>query len=146
MTRLETQFKDYETYHRTRGNKVMHFVGIPMIVVALLGLLSNWVFVGELGALYRVDAALALIALASVFYLFMDYEWGGALIPVLLGFYFLGRTLPISILWGLFILGWVFQFVGHGVYEKKSPAFVHNLQHLLIGPIWVFVALFRRKP
>jgi uncharacterized membrane protein YGL010W len=42
---------------------------------------------------------------------------------------------PVSI--GLFVLGWVFQFVGHYVYEKKSPAFARNLVHLLVGPLWI---------
>jgi hypothetical protein len=39
---------------------------------------------------------------------------------------------------GLFIVGWIFQFVGHAVYEKKSPAFMKNFEHLFIGPPWVF--------
>ncbi|MBW3671962.1 MAG: DUF962 domain-containing protein, partial [Acidobacteria bacterium] len=37
----------------------------------------------------------------------------------------------------LFIAGWVLQFVGHGMYEKSSPAFLRNLLHLLVGPIWI---------
>jgi uncharacterized membrane protein YGL010W len=49
----------------------------------------------------------------------------------------LGRVLPVPVSIGLFVLGWVFQFVGHYVYEKKSPAFARNLVHLLVGPLWI---------
>ena len=37
----------------------------------------------------------------------------------------------------LFVAGWIFQFIGHGVYEKRQPAFFRNLVHLLIGPLWI---------
>jgi uncharacterized membrane protein YGL010W len=30
----------------------------------------------------------------------------------------------------------IFQFVGHN-YEGKAPAFLTNLLHLLVGPLWV---------
>ena len=58
-----------------------------------------------------------------------------------LGLYFLGRALPIPALWSLFILGWIFQGIGHYHYEKKSPAFFKNLEHILIGPLWIFARL-----
>ena len=37
----------------------------------------------------------------------------------------------------LFVVGWIFQFVGHSVYEKRSPAFLTNALHLLVGPLWI---------
>lgn len=42
----------------------------------------------------------------------------------------------------MFAGGWILQFVGHGVFEKKSPAFLTNVAHLLIGPLWWFTKLF----
>ena len=54
----------------------------------------------------------------------------------------------VSGLWAvaltLFVLGWVFQFVGHYVYEKKSPAFARNLVHLLVGPLWILARVIGR--
>jgi len=50
---------------------------------------------------------------------------------------------------GIFVVGWVFQFVGH-YFEKKKPAFVDDLIGLAIGPLFVlaeFVFLLGfRKP
>ena len=37
---------------------------------------------------------------------------------------------------GLFVGGWIVQFIGHH-YEGKKPAFVDDLIGLLIGPLFV---------
>lgn len=36
---------------------------------------------------------------------------------------------------GLFVLGWVFQFIGH-IFEGKPPAFFSNPLYLFVGVIW----------
>ncbi|WP_370288487.1 Mpo1-like protein [Elizabethkingia sp. JS20170427COW] len=35
---------------------------------------------------------------------------------------------------GVFVITWIFQFVGHKI-EGKKPSFLKDLQFLLIGPI-----------
>ena len=45
----------------------------------------------------------------------------------------------------LFVGGWVLQFVGHA-YEGKKPAFLTNLTHLLIGPLWIAHLAVQRRP
>jgi uncharacterized membrane protein YGL010W len=44
---------------------------------------------------------------------------------------------------GVFIVAWVFQFLGHRV-EGKKPSFLRDVQFLLIGPAWLMHFLFRR--
>ena len=36
----------------------------------------------------------------------------------------------------LFVVGWIFQFVGHAI-EGNQPAFFKNPMYLLIGPAWI---------
>ena len=36
----------------------------------------------------------------------------------------------------LFVLGWVFQFIGHAI-EGNRPAFFGNPVYLLVGPVWL---------
>ncbi|HEX7998294.1 MAG TPA: DUF962 domain-containing protein [Pyrinomonadaceae bacterium] len=36
----------------------------------------------------------------------------------------------------LFVVGWIFQFIGHAI-EGNQPAFFRNPVYLLIGPMWV---------
>ena len=45
--------------------------------------------------------------------------------------------MPPMVALGLFVGAWVLQFIGHYVYEHRSPAFFRNLTHLLVGPLWV---------
>jgi uncharacterized membrane protein YGL010W len=37
---------------------------------------------------------------------------------------------------GLFVVGWVIQFIGHA-FEGRKPAFVDDLVGLLIGPLFL---------
>ena len=134
--KLKERFMDYAMHHKTRANQLCHYFGIPMIVVSLLGLLANV-------SLLTLNASLFLLFLVLLRYFFLDWKITLPFGLIALGIYFFAMTLPLSFLWGLFILGWVFQFIGHYAFEKKSPSFFHHADHLLIGPLWVFVKIFR---
>ena len=56
-------------------------------------------------------------------------------LPLFAAAIFVRGLWPIPL--GLFVVGWIFQFIGHYVYEKRSPAFFRNLAHLLVGPLWI---------
>ena len=43
------------------------------------------------------------------------------------------RLWPLPV--ALFVVGWVFQFVGHAV-ERKPPEFLHDWRFLLVGLRW----------
>ncbi|HEV2233644.1 MAG TPA: Mpo1-like protein [Terriglobia bacterium] len=133
-TAQDRLWSDYKTHHRTGGNKVCHMVGIPLIIAGLLGLLAiPLVHVGSV----PVEFSLLLLLITGGAYLWLDFKLGSVMIVFSLLLYFGARLLPWRVALGLFLIGWVFQFVGHGVYEKRSPAFVDNLAHLLVGPMWV---------
>jgi len=42
---------------------------------------------------------------------------------------------------GMFIVGWILQFVGHA-FEGKAPSFFSDPKYLLVGPIWAVKKLF----
>ncbi|MBI4467256.1 MAG: DUF962 domain-containing protein [Acidobacteria bacterium] len=132
--RLDRLWADYEDHHRTAGNKWCHLVGIPLIVVGLLGLLAVPLFRWQE---WPVEIGL-LVALGSGgVYLWLDARLGAAMMGATLLLYLGARLLDWRVALGLFLIGWVFQFIGHGHYEKRSPAFFHNFAHLLVGPLWV---------
>ena len=137
--KLTTSFKDYDSYHRNKSNKYTHYLGIPLIVVSLFGLLAKL-------SLFSVDnfvvtGAAVLGAIALVWYLMLDLKIGLIFLPVLALAYWLGGQFSTSTLWIMFVAGWVLQFIGHSAYEKNRPAFFRNFQHLLIGPLWIFCDL-----
>lgn len=45
---------------------------------------------------------------------------------------------------GLFIFGWVLQFIGHA-FEGKKPAFFSNPIYLLVGPLWWLLKILGLK-
>jgi uncharacterized membrane protein YGL010W len=62
-------------------------------------------------------------------------------VPMLLAsFWFSGLWLVAL---ALFVVGWVFQFVGHAV-EGKPPEFFHDWRFLLVGVRW-WVAKLRGR-
>lgn len=145
--KLASRFNDYHEYHRTKGNVITHYIGIPLIVVSLLGLLSMVRFGGETfqESLLRPDLGWALLLVGVGFYFYLDWKIALPFSLVLIGCYLIGRSLSgnVSVLVGMQIVGWISQYVGHLKYEKKNPAFYKNFSHTLIGPLWIFSKLIR---
>jgi uncharacterized membrane protein YGL010W len=44
----------------------------------------------------------------------------------------------------LFFVGWAFQLIGHAVFEGRKPAFMDDLSHTLIGPMFVVAKVLVR--
>ena len=80
--------RQYARSHEHPVNRVLHTVGIPLIVVSLaVAAVSPW-WTGL-------------------------WAWAG----------------------GLFVAGWVLQFIGHA-FEGKPPEFFHDWRFLLVGVRW----------
>ncbi len=133
MTKTEL-FAEYGAYHRDRRNRVCHVFGIPLIVLGIMGL-------AHLVALGPVDLAIAMAIATLVYYAAIDLR--GALLCVIVFaiVYFIAIRLPWQINLGAFILGWIFQLVGHR-FEGSKPKFLENLVYLLIGPLYIFEEVF----
>jgi len=43
----------------------------------------------------------------------------------------------------VFVITWIFQFVGHKI-EGKKPSFLKDLQFLLVGPIWLLSFILKK--
>lgn len=137
--KLAAYFKDYASYHKHPGNKKTHYVGIPMIVFSILGGLSNIVLVKNLGGseLLQIDLGILLWAAASVWYFTLDARLATPFSLIMCGMYFAARTVAWPIHLALFVVGWIIQLYGHKI-EGNKPAFFKSIEHLLIGPFWIF--------
>lgn len=126
MRDISALFADYASHHQTKGNKWFHRFGIPIIMLTLIGMLT------------RVPvAAIALIVASEIVYAILDWRLAAIMLVVSVAFYFIGAAIPFWINVALFVVGWILQFVGHSVYERRSPAFLTNALHLLVGPLWI---------
>lgn len=147
MKTLQAHLVNYAAYHRDLRNIHTHFVGIPLIVLAVAVLLACLPLVLGLSALHPVLLG------AIVFYLRLDLGLGALMAVFMLLAGWAGVQLA-ALPWGgwlglmLFVAGWVIQFVGHW-YEGRKPAFVDDLVGLLVGPLfvvaeWLFLLGFYR--
>jgi len=132
---LRAHFADYASFHGAAGNKACHYVGIPLIVLALLALLARVPLFAVGG--FTVTLAEVALVVVTAYYLTLDAVLAAIMLAASVGLLMLGRPMPVWVAAALFVLGWIFQFIGHYVYEKRSPAFYRNLAHLLVGPLWI---------
>ncbi|MBC7437660.1 MAG: DUF962 domain-containing protein [Bdellovibrionales bacterium] len=140
MKTLIDQLAQYGACHRDPRNIASHFVGVPMIMLAVTTMLSRpSLMVGNLPLSLALLASLA----AAVFYFRLDFRLGIAMalqmaLNLAVGQWFAmqGTAVWLTAGVGLFVVGWVIQFIGH-YYEGKKPAFVDDMVGLLIGPLFV---------
>lgn len=150
MRTVTDWLREYGASHENATNKLLHWICVPPIVLSVMGLLwsipvpsaftavspwLNWATLAAIAAFayyivlspkLAVGVALAFAALLWI------VQWLGTL------------AWP---LWAtslvIFVVAWIGQFIGHAI-EGKRPSFFKDLQFLLIGPLWLVSALYRR--
>ncbi|MDO4593061.1 MAG: DUF962 domain-containing protein, partial [Comamonadaceae bacterium] len=71
MKTLVDQLAQYALYHRDARNIITHFIGVPMILLAVVILLSRPAWpVGEWG--FMLSPAVLTALAASVYYMLLD--------------------------------------------------------------------------
>jgi uncharacterized membrane protein YGL010W len=126
----------YRESHRHPTNELIHFIGVPVIVFTLLGIL------------WWIHPLAALAASAAALWYYFQLSRPFALGMLLMTAPMLGvlsmlppvTVLPLSL--AFFIVAWIGQFIGHQI-EGKKPSFLDDLRSLLIGPLFVLSFLYR---
>ena len=137
MKRVDDLLTDYGAHHRTRGNLVCHAFGVTLIVFGILSL-SAELRVGP------VTAGEILIALVVLYYATLDLPLAAAMLAAFVVLDLAARAVgDWRVGLAAFAIGWVFQAIGHAVYEKNRPALMKNLQHLLVGPMFLVNELLK---
>ena len=136
--KVDTLLQHYGLSHTHPVNEVIHFVAIPAIMLSLNGLL------------FAVHPALVLLLIAASLVYYARLSWPFTLCMLLLSSVMLalvdamdaaGVLVQASV--GIFVLAWIFQFIGHHL-EGKKPSFFEDLQYLLVGPLFVLSKAFER--
>ncbi|KAI9048082.1 hypothetical protein LZ554_007878 [Drepanopeziza brunnea f. sp. 'monogermtubi'] len=154
---LEKQLCFYGAYHHNHVNIGIHMLCVPLILATSILLATNtptliplphWLTIPNLPLNFGTIAAI----LYSGFYILLEPVAGSILLPVIIGWTAFANHLTsaststfanlASI--AVFLVSWIAQFVGHGVYEGRAPALLDNLvQALVLAPFFVFMeALF----
>lgn len=150
MRSVADWLSEYGASHQHPTNELLHFLCVPPIVLSVMGLLWSLPVPAAFAALSGwLNWASLAAAAALIYYLLLSPALA---VGVLLGFAaLLALTRELALLpWPLwltslviFVLAWIGQFVGHAV-EGKRPSFFKDVQFLLIGPLWLLAAAYRR--
>jgi uncharacterized membrane protein YGL010W len=141
---------EYSASHQNPTNKLLHWVCVPPIVLAVMGLLWSLPVPQAFSGFSPWLNWATLTALAALFY-YLALSWrlaAGVLVAfvVLLALTRALSALPVP-LWltslAIFVVAWIGQFIGHAI-EGRRPSFFKDLQFLLIGPLWLLAAAYRR--
>ncbi len=142
MSDLAALFADYATCHRTRGNLACHAIGITLILYGAVSML--------LAARLPVrpwTAAEAVILAVVVFDLRLNATLALVVLVELALFDLLARRVgDWRVGLAAFVIGWMFQAIGHARFERNRPAFFRNLVHLLVGPLFLWNELLQVFP
>ncbi|KAF5113663.1 hypothetical protein DV495_003370 [Geotrichum candidum] len=137
---LQEQLGFYRKYHHDTTNVLIHVVFVPTILFSTLTLFTRFTLPG-LAAYPEINIGTLGALGYGIFYTLLDVKFG---LPSLL--VLVAATLKLSALkgtgdgvaWLLFVVGWVVQFIGHGVFEGRAPALLDNLvQALVLAPFFV---------
>jgi uncharacterized membrane protein YGL010W len=136
MRRIDEWFGRYDASHRHPGNKIIHWICVPLIMWSVLAALWSW----------TPTAVYAVIALAVAFYLPMSISIALGMLIVSVSMVFTLTVIQDHLLVAavvVFVVAWIGQFVGHKI-EGKKPSFFEDLTFLLIGPAWLLGFVYRR--
>lgn len=146
MKTLAQQMAVYNAYHQNETNKLTHFVGVPLIILAIL-IPMSWPS-AQVGGL-TITAAMAFVVVVGVYYLILDLPLGAltiaAILPLLWAAHMLasqGTATGWTAFGITFIGGWILQLAGHAV-EGRRPALVDNFFQIFVAPVFLVAeALF----
>jgi len=148
MKSAEEQLSTYKSVHLNPKNIRTHFVGIPLIIWSLFLLLNlipvNFFALDDPAISINVAGAFTIGVLIYYISLHVRLAIGLTLfiIPVLYTSHLVAQSQgAIWIALAVFVIGWVFQLIGHK-YEKAKPAFVDDLNQLLIGPFFLMAEVY----
>jgi uncharacterized membrane protein YGL010W len=151
MRSLQSWFDEYAASHQHPTNVAIHWVCVPAIMFAVLGLLFALprpeVF-AAVGPRFGNWAMLAIV-LALGWYALLSWRIALGMLVVsalMVAAQHLLMPLPGRPWhWNLaiFVAAWLGQFRGHQI-EGRKPSFLTDLAFLLVGPAWLLGKLYRR--
>jgi uncharacterized membrane protein YGL010W len=154
MASLHEWLNTYGTFHQNPKNIFIHEICVPLIMFSVLGLL--WIIpipahIRQSIEFYHigiVNVAVLVFLLALIYYIRLSIVMAigmGIASIIMLSIlavlqYHHHSILIISLI--IFVISWIGQFIGHKI-EGRKPAFLTDMQFLLIGPAWILSRLYK---
>lgn len=152
MRKVDLLFAEYSKSHRNATNKLIHWVCVPLIFWAILGFIS---LVPAPHLCISYFGCISIVSIVTVILITLFYLRLSLLISIIMLaltavsehlIYLTNINLEKQswmIYLSVFIITWIFQFIGHKI-EGKRPSFLKDIQFLLIGPIWLLGFILKK--
>lgn len=152
MRKIDLLFAEYSESHRNSTNKLIHWICVPLIFWTIIGFISlipsksiGFIYIGEISYVSFVA-----IALVTIFYMRLSFTVSliMLIIMIIMESFAYGINIRFKenswiVYLAVFIITWIFQFLGHKI-EGKKPSFLKDLQFLLVGPIWLLSFILKK--
>ena len=134
---------EYGASHQNPTNKLLHWLCVPPIVLSVMGFLWALPVPASFSALSpELNWATLIAALALVYYLILSPALAAGVLLAFAVLLAITHALWLTSL-VIFVVAWIGQFIGHAI-EGRRPSFFKDVQFLLIGPLWLLAAAYRR--
>ena len=140
LTSFQHFFYNYGRFHGNTINILIHLIGIPILLITGYKL-------AELISLeyYHLPVNVGLILVSwMLVWLVKDTFSGVITCAQYLGIVYLlngkdlsyGQYSSIQVLGAFHIAAWIFQFIGHGIFEQRAPALMTNIFLTINAPLF----------
>lgn len=150
MRSVQSWLDEYGESHRHPTNKAIHWICVPLIMLAVVGLLweipvpRDW---DVRSAFFNWGVLVTVLVMIYYCLLAWRLALGMTLVTAAMVFIVYGVSLVAAwpwLVWAIvFVLAWIGQFLGHKI-EGRKPSFFKDLLFLLIGPLWLLASVYRR--
>ncbi|CAO3697166.1 unnamed protein product [Rhizopus stolonifer] len=145
---LKKQLVVYGSHHNNKTNVAIHMVFVPTIFWTALVLGANTgslIQANPIVSLFEPNLSFFVVLGYLAYYAILDPIAASLSSPILLSMCYTATQFLKSnpnankIAITIHIISWIFQFLGHGLAEKRSPKLLDNLvQALVSAPYFVF--------
>ncbi len=150
-SRAQAWFADYGAYHQHPKNLLIHKIIIPVLVFQVLAML-DWIGLGTPlfefpnKEVYELSAGHLVALVVLAFYLGMNAKYAAIWAGYSLVCFAIGVYTPGWVVICIAVVAWGAQFVGHTVWERRHPAFLTNVLHILVAPLFLTALMFAEWP
>ena len=152
MRKIDQLFAEYAESHQNQTNKFIHWICVPLIFFTIVGFISLIPAPHFCAPYFGCISIASIVALVLVSIFYFALSWRISLIMLLIMLLMEHFAYAINVhfkenSWiiylSIFVITWIFQFIGHKI-EGKKPSFLKDLQFLLIGPIWLLHFILKK--
>ncbi|KAI9282763.1 hypothetical protein BY458DRAFT_428475 [Sporodiniella umbellata] len=145
---LKKQLIVYGSHHNNKVNVAIHMVFVPTIFWSALVMSAKsgpLLFSKPILSLFETNLPFFVVLGYLGYYAILDPVAAALISPILATMQYTATDFykknanANKIALGIHIVSWIFQFLGHGIAEKRSPKLLDNLvQALVSAPYFVF--------